>query len=595
MPAPHLGHAVAHNAKLFDQFAAAASGWSVERWSDSSQAARRAGLPGALDATAQELLGRGKDKDGNKFTLSLSRPSRAKARKGELPELTPAVLDRVVAYCANDVEVMADAWDQLEPWFGIDADACEVDAAINERGIYFDMDLVAALQRECERYQGRELRASAKALGVPDAECKRMARSHAVFAEATGLPNAQKATIEEYLDALGEDEAAHPLVRARRALANIIPGKLEAARNRVSDDGRLRDSFLYYGGHTGRWSAKGVQLQNLTRVEWHDQDRLADYLLSGGDLNKFDAVFEGKTLSFQQKLAAGMRGCITAPPGYLLAVLDYSLVEARVNAWQAGDAQALAVFRAYDAGKGPDPYCAMATKVFGYEVQKKTHPQQRQLGKSAVLACGFQMGPDKFKATCAKQGIDLAAAGVSAADVVAAWRKTHKPIVQSWYNMTDAFAAACQGRDTHVGPYLFAPIGDGVACVLPSGRMIMYRKAQAKRVRRQGKYGSFETWELKYFGQKQGHWMWVHAYGGLLCENAVQATARDLLADALVRAEADGLRPVQHAHDEAGCEVPESAGKEGLDWLRQIMQTPPDWARGLPVVADGFVERRYRK
>jgi DNA polymerase len=594
-PAPQLEHAVAHNARLFDQFAAAASGWAVERWSDSSQAARRAGLPGGLDALAQEWLGRGKDLAGNKFTLSLSRPSRAKARKGMLPDLTPDVVSRVGAYCANDVEVMADAWDRLEPWFEIDAEACEVDAAINERGIYFDMDLVATLQRECERYQGREVKAAAKALGVSREECKRMARSPAVFAEMTGLPNAQKATLDDYLSELGEDEAVHPLVRARKALANIIPGKLEAARNRVSDDSRLRDSFLYYGSHTGRWSAKGVQLQNLTRVEWHDQDALASWLLDGGDLNEFYAVFEGKTLTFQQKLAAGMRACLTAPPGYLLAVLDYSLIEARVNAWQAGDAKALEVFKAYDAGRGPDPYCAMATKVFGFTVEKKTHPQQRQVGKGAVLGCGFQMGPDKFEGTCAKQGIDLAAAGVSAEDVVSAWRKTHKPIVQSWYAMTDAFAAACEGRDTHVGPYLFAPIGDGVACALPSGRLIMYRKAQAKRVRRQGKFGDFAAWDLKYYGQKQGHWTWVHAYGGLLCENAVQATARDLLADTLVRAERDGLDPVQHAHDEAGCQVPERAGKEGLEWLRQIMQTPPDWAKGLPVVADGFLAKRYRK
>ncbi len=882
MPPPQLERAVAHNARMFDQFAAARSGWRVRRWDDSAQAARRAGLPGSLDALAQKWLGRGKDKAGNRFTLSLSRPSRAKARKGQLPEITAAALERVLQYCANDVEVMADGWGRLEPWFQIDADAAEVDTAINERGIQFDMDLVEALQRECDRYQSSEVRAAARALGVTEAECKRMARSPAVFAELTGLPNAQKATVDEYLEGLDESVDAHPLVHARRALANIVAGKLEAARNRVSDDGRLRDSFMYYGGHTGRWSAKGVQLQNLTRVEWHDQDSLADWLLAGGGLSEFKAVFDGKELSFQQKLAAGMRGCITAKPGHVLAVLDYSLIEARVNAWAAGDRRALDVFRAYDAGKGPDPYCAMASKIFGYTVEKKTHPQQRQVGKGAVLGCfaadtlvltrrgaipivdvrpsdmvwdgtewvahsgvidqgrretiellgvnvtpehsvwcgstwesadtlarraklrclaletasagcqspafaagcgaefttllcavtaaplntslpsvilcagkargaiaarnkhlrgrasvgcatlrfcqttrtekgystgfrrsssgattphasssattvgaaygsgqsgariergfcaislsstgginrnssstgptttegtdpvtcgssqpkptletggrsapckpestnsrrvydianaghrnrftivtaagplivhncGFQMGAAKFAATCEKQGIDLAAAGVEAEAVVKAWRALHKPIVQSWYAMQDAFAGACQGRDVHVGPFVFAPIGNAVACVLPSGRPIVYNDARAKRVHRQGPHGTYETWELSYFGQKKNVWTQVHAYGGLLCENAVQATARDLLADTLVRAEADGLDPVQHTHDEAGCEVPESAGKEGLEWLRRIMQTPPDWAKGLPVVADGFVAKRYRK
>lgn len=595
MPAPTLAHAVAHNAFMFDRFAAAASGWTVETWSDSSHAARRAGLPGALDALAQRWLGRGKDKEGNRFTLSLSQLSRAKATKGQLKEITPEARARVLSYCANDVEVMADGWDRLRPWLEIDTDAAEVDRAVNDRGIQFDMDLVAALQRECDRFQGIEVRAAAKALRVTEAECKRMARSPAVFAKATGLSDAQKATIEEYLESLGEDEDMHPLVRARKALANIIPGKLKAARDRVSDDGRLRDWAAYHAAHTGRWSAKGVQLQNLTRVEWHDQDALADWLLSGRRLDEFDAVFEGKTLTLAQKLAAGMRACLTAKPGHKLAVLDYSLIEARVNAWCAGDTRALDVFRAYDAGKGPDPYCAMASKVFGYEVVKKQHLQQRQVGKGAVLGCGFQMGASKFDATCLKQGIDLAAAGVNADEVVKAWRKAHAPIVQSWYAYQDAFAAACQGKDVHVGPVMFAPIGKAVACVLPSGRMIVYNDAQAKRIWRDGPRGKYQTWDLKYFGQKQGVWTWVHAYGGLLCENLVQGIARDLLADAMVRAEEDGLDPVQHAHDELGCEVPERAAKEGLEWLRRIMQTPPDWARGLPVVADGFEAYRYRK
>lgn len=588
-PAPEIGTAVAHNAMLFDRFAGDASGWHVDRWLDSSHAARRAGLPGALDALALAWLGRGKDTEGSKFTIRLSTPSRAKARKGQLPDVTPEVRARVVAYCASDVEVLADTWDRLRPWLSVDAEAAEADQAINDRGIQFDMDLVRALQRECVRYQDREVRAAARALGMAEAECRRLARSPVAFAELTGLPNAQKATVDEAVELAGND--AHPLIHARRALANIVPGKLEAAVNRVSPDGRMRDSYLYYGAHTGRWTAKGVQLQNLTRVEWHDQDALADWLLSGGDLDSFKAVFEGKELSFAQKLAAGMRGCLTAKPGHVLAVLDYSLIEARINAWTAGDRKALDVFRAYDAGTGPDPYCKMASTIFGFEVNKKAHPLQRQVGKGAVLGCGFQMGGDKFAVTCEKQGIDLAAAGVDADEVVAAWRSLHRPIVQQWHAMQDAFAAACDGRDVRVGPYLYAPIGDSVACVLPSGRPIVYRKAQAKRVRRQGKNGSFDAWDLSY----QGHRFREHAYGGQLCENATQATSRDLLADAMVRAEADGLDPVQHAHDELGCEVPEAIAKEGLEWLRRIMCSPPDWADGLPVETSGFTARRYRK
>lgn len=589
-PAPKIECAAAHNAMNFDRFAAAACGWSVLRWADTSHMARRAGLPGKLDALSKEWLGREKDHAGNKVTLALSRPSRAKATKGQLPELTCEVRKCVLEYCADDVEILEDTWDRLRAFEDVDAATAEADRAVNDRGVYLDVPFVRALQANVARLQDAAVAKGAKALGISEADTRRAARSVPQFTAMTGLPNAQMATLEA-------SPSKHPLIAVRRALASVVPGKLAAALLRVSPDSRLRDTEVYYGAHTGRWSQVGVQLHNLPRASFEKAAEAAgvsieEYLhaaqrhaAAGGELT-------------QKEVSVLLRSMLSCPPGKRLAVLDYRGIEARVNAWAAGDKAEIDVIRAFDAKKGPDPYRVMALKIWpddgSPDAVSKDH---RTVGKQAVLGCGYQMGADKFEDTCVKAGVNLAAVGVDAAIVVAAWRELHAPIVRLWKNCTAAFVGACNGRTVRVGPWTYAPLGShDIACFMPSGRPIVYRKASARRVQRTAKDGrTFPAWDLKYYGQKQGRWTWIHAYGGLLVENAVQATSRDLLADALVRCEADGLDPVLHVHDELVCETDRQAATDALEYMREIMANPPSWADGIPMSLDGFVDKRYRK
>jgi DNA polymerase bacteriophage-type len=599
-----LDVAVAHNAQHFDRHAAAASGWRVREWEDSASAARRAGLPGALDKLGKRWLGREKDKAGNKLTVGLSRPSRAKARLGQLPELTPEIRERVLSYCRDDVEIMAESWERLVPWFDVDAETCAVDRVVNDRGIYLDKDLVRALQKQFERQQERAVRKAAKRLGWTPEVTRKVAMSPSQLCNATGLPNAQKETLADPdLSALTREqrERAEALIPVRKALASVVPGKLTAALNMVSDDDRLRDMFLYYGAHTGRWSGRGLQPHNLNRISFEDEAKrigwgvddyigtLIDGALTGGDLTK-------------HQVSGLLRSVLTASPGRELVVLDYSGIEARANAWAAGDEDALDVFRALDAGTGPDPYRVMAGRyLFGVDVAAVTK-EQRGLGKIAELMLGYGAGADKFAESCAKGGADLETLGVDAAEVVRTYRtEAHPAIAQLWKSCEKAFAAACQGRTARAGRWAYEahPALDGnggvdVWCVLPSGRPIVYCDARAKRVQRRAKNGNtFQAWDLSY----QGRSPWrEHVYGGLLTENAVQAFCRDLLADALVRCEAAGLDPVGHVHDEAIGEVDKGLGAEGLEEMRHIMgETAPRWAKGLPIRLDGFHSERYRK
>jgi DNA polymerase len=330
--------------------------------------------------------------------------------------------------------------------------------------------------------------------------------------------------------------------------------------------------FRYYGAHTGRWSGAGMQLQNLPRPakrfdDWTDDDicREADRVLAGG-------TCDAETVDLL------LRATLTGDGGPL-AVCDFSGVEARAAAWLADDTKALEVF-----ASGRDPYKVMAATIFGCAYEDIGKDERRGVGKIAELACGYGMGGPKFNWTAAKAGSDLAALGVDPQAVVDAWRSLHAPIVRLWRRLEDAFLSAVRGDETKVswryGAFTFTPSVDGrdVAVFLPSGRPVVYNEVRESP-------GKYTRPELSYAGARGRE----HLYGGKICENVVQAFCRDLMADALVRAEDAGLEPVLHVHDEIVC------ARGSLEDIRGVMLALPEWAEGFPIGAAGHEGFRYRK
>lgn len=604
----------AHNWRGFDRFAAhRVWGWPLDAEAiDTAELARRAGLPGSLDELGKRWLGRDKDMAASRFTVGLStcrRPTKKTAHRaplgeeitpaewsrlsaarkrelGVLPEVTPEALERVIAYCESDVEIMVHGWPLLEPWLdaGHENEVLRVDGAINDRGIGFDSELARRLLEEDARNARRVLVQVGREIGMPADRVRAIASSPEQFCKFTGAANAQKETVEEIVvnwprrgDEHGRRAAA--IGRARQALASIARGKLEAGLNRVSPDGRLRDTHRYYGAHTGRWSHRGMQLGNMPRPadrfdQWsaEDIDRLAAEVIAGrhADAEEIDLL---------------LRACLVARPGYTFAVRDFSGVEARALAWCADDRKALQVF-----ASGVSPYKVMAGVIFGCDPDEVSKGEARySVGKIAELACGYGMGAAKFKWTAAKMGSSLDEIGVDAGEVVRAWRQLHAPIVRFWYAIEAAFAAAACGTAGRVDRFDFVPSEGGgptrdVAIFLPSGRPIVYNDVRISRDAR-GRP------QLSYHGTKSRE----HTYGGKLTENVIQALCRDLLAAALVKCEDAGLDPVLDVHDEVVCEVPISVAAEGEAMLDEIMHDMPEWAEGFPVGAAGFVGRRYRK
>jgi DNA polymerase len=205
-------------------------------------------------------------------------------------------------------------------------------------------------------------------------------------------------------------------------------------------------------------------------------------------------------------------------------------------------------------------------------------------GPLLVHNCGYGGGVNALEKMARQNGLDFSAAGVDPQAVVDAWRTLHAPIKRLWYALEDAFLAAVRGEESQVtwsaGAFTFTPSENGrdVAVFLPSGRPVVYNEVRESP-------GKYTRPALSYQGTKFRE----HLYGGKLCENVIQAFCRDLMADALVRAEDAGLEPVLHVHDEIVC------ARGGLEDIRAIMLDLPEWAAGFPIGAAGHAGARYRK
>ena len=192
--------------------------------------------------------------------------------------------------------------------------------------------------------------------------------------------------------------------------------KTAAMALHINHDSRIRHGLVYAGAvATGRWSSVGVQLQNLPRNSVYDLPPILRDLQHDITADEIADLY-GPPLRVISEL---LRPLIVAPDGHHLIVADYCQIEARILAWLAGEHHRLAMFRAYDDG-GPDPYSVTAARLFSLPVAEVT-PAQRQSGKIAELALGFQGGHRAIQKMGKNFGMRIAKA--TAEEWKVAWRR----------------------------------------------------------------------------------------------------------------------------------------------------------------------------
>jgi DNA polymerase len=610
---------VAHNCAGFDAHVWTAKLQPVpRRWYDTIYAARTIGLPGKLALIGQRLAGVGKD-EGQKIL------SRVIHDNGKPPP--PGYILPILRYNLCDVLLLNRLFEATTGQDSEDA-LLDVHEAINDRGVYFDSTLA---QRICDLSRQTIQRAAAEIARLTggklhEGNIRSIPQMTAWLREqGVQLPNLRRETVSRFIDHpevfdspedhTAEDGDGRPIspvvpavLRLRQAATRITGPKLHRAMEAVDADHRIRDLLVYHGAHTGRWSSSRVQVHNLTKgLAKLDLEALLAAPLTYESL---EAVIEANRKHHpfatpDDVLSTLIRPTLRAAPGSVLLTCDYAAIECRGVAWVGGEDRLLDVFWA-----DGDVYLDMARMIFGRAVTK-ADKTERNVGKVTVLGAGYSLSAAKFAMYAANNGIDLAAAGVTAEQCIEQFRTAYPQIAGYptgtldgkvmrggglWHKYGEAAMQAVAGKKVREAGRCRFCLEDGCLVIqLPSGRRIVYRQARVED--RVPAYCALlglppRPKPTVVCDGPKGE---AVLYGGKITENVVQGLCRDLLADALVRLEAAGLPVVLHVHDEAVCEVPAAGAEEALHRMAAVMSTAPAWAEGFPVKVEGFACDRYVK
>lgn len=411
--------------------------------------------------------------------------------------------------------------------------------------------------------------------------------------ELTGLENPNSPLqLKEWLnekgleiDSLAKKDVEYALKNAegdikevlelRQELSKSSVRKYDAMKNVKGKDNRVRGLIQFYGANrTGRYSGRLIQVQNLRRNNLKDLD-LARSLVKNRDYETMEILYESPSDILSQLI----RTAFIAKEGTRFIISDFSAIEARVLAWLAGEQWVLDAFE-----NGEDIYCRTASRMFGVPVEKHgVNGHLRQKGKIATLACGYQGALGALKAM---GGIEMGLSEDELQSIVDSWREANPNIVSLWWDIDSVVKRVVKTRTKEKYKSLVISYEKGILFIeLPSKRRLAYPKAKIGMNRFGGE-------SIVYEGIVVGNkWDKIESYGGKFVENIVQAIARDILAEAMMRLEKKGFNIVMHIHDEVVIESDSSSIEE----VNQIMSIVPSWAPGLILDADGFESEFYKK
>lgn len=525
------------------------------------------------------------------------KPTKANGmRTRNLPQHDPQKWAAFKSYCKQDVVTEMEIENRLSAFPVPDwvQKQWETDLRINARGVFVDMALVkgalvigAEVKQDLKNEAVRITR-----LDNPNSVLQLSEWLNAEIDSDKPIDNLRKETVSTLLGMDGNSPEVRRVLEIRQELGKTSTTKYNAIETCEGVDGRVRGLLQFYGANrTGRWAGRLVQVQNLPRTYTDPIDPARDFI-KAKNKNALRLVYG----SVPDTLSQLIRTAFIASPGNVLIDADFSAIEARVISWLAGEEWRLEVFRTH--GK---IYEASASQMFNIPIEriKKGNPEYayRARGKVAELALGYQGSVGAMRRMDVGHNLDdLSDDEVQ--DIVDRWRDTNSKIRNLWYEMDSAAIHVIQnGGSVRVKCLVFAREYDartGKHCMtisLPSGRKLYYVSPSVGM----NKWGNPS---IAYMGVEQGTKKWrpIETYGGKLTENVVQAIARDCLAVAIENLEAAGLPIVFHIHDEVVIDVAPFADDETmLSRVEEIMTRPIPWAPGLPLNADGWVGKYFKK
>ena len=538
-------------------------------------------LPGKLADVAVALnVTEKKMEEGKDLIRYFSMPCKATKTNGgrtrNLPRHAPEKWATYKAYNAQDVETERAVYKALlhhalpEHEWALYA----LDQRINDRGVRVDRLLVKNAMAVDLAFSQQAFQRAQELTGLENPGSVSQLKAWLADMDMP-MESLSKRIVQE--KAAGAEGIVKELLELRLELSKTSVKKYESMARCICKDGRVH-GLLQFGGasRTFRWAGRLVQAQNLPQNHLPDLN-LARDIVRSGDEEQLELLFG----SVPNTLSELIRTAFIPRDGCRFIVADFSAIEARVLAWLAGEEWVLEEFR----GKGKI-YEATASRMFHIpqETIVKGHPnyEYRQKGKQATLSCGYGGSVGALKAMGAKMPEE------EMQPLVDAWRAANPNIVRFWNALGNAASEVIEKHNSvRVGKVMVYRKEGHMLIRLPGGRDLCYLSPRFVTNR-------FGSRGIGYLAASSGGKMELQeTFGGKIAENCTQAIARDLLAHAMLNLEAAGYPIVFHVHDEAVMEVP--IGQGSVEEACRVMAIPPDWARDLPLRADGDEMTYYKK
>ena len=563
---------------------------SSKSWRCTAVHALSLGLPSSLEAVAEMLnLEQQKMKEGKALIKYFSVPCTIRNDKSQYslegqigklmrnyPKDSLEKWELFKKYCIKDVEVERAIRKKLERFPVIENEhkLYVLDQEINDRGIYIDMELVTKAISCDELYKNKCLNEAKNITGLSNPNSVTQLKKW-LYEKGIEIKSLSKVNIKKILEDCDDD--VRELLELRLKLSKTSVRKYEAIQRAVSKDFRVRGLFKFYGANrTGRWAGKLVQVHNLPQNHLEDMDS-ARNLVKEGDFLKLEDKFN----NIPQLLSELIRSAFIPKKGARFIIADFSAIEARILAYIADEKWRIDVFKSH--GK---IYEASASKLFKVPIEMITKESNLRVKcKFAELALGYGGGVGALKAMGA---LEMGIEEDELQDLVNKWRLSNSNIGRLWWAIHKAAINALKTREVNIVGYIKIYYqGDIMFITLPSGRKLSYVKPRIEK----NKYGGDSiTYEGVSAAKK---WERIETYGPKLVENIVQAIARDILGEAMIRLRDKAYDIVMHVHDEIIIEAKEGQGS--LEEVIKIMTETPIWARGLPLDAEGFESKYYKK
>lgn len=626
---------VAHNAG-FERGVLARMGFHIphHRIIDSALMARINGGDSKLGNCGPQLLRMKKMEEGKHLIQKFSKPNKAGLCDAQqLHELGQLADDpdwiKFKEYCTQDARIARALALNLPPIRSQELGYEVITQRMNDTGWHVDLDTVRHMQKRYEENKElllQEFRDKYDPAGTLNLNSLKQLKEWCLTrgVRATSFDEAHVKTLLDKVNTklaqMGLLPASQPrpswdglsevaaLLRVKQELGGSSLKKLQVILDTVSDDGRLRNQYMHYGAaQSGRTTGRGVQMQNLPRLDGKGRDMSS-------------VTMSPSSYWTNDDLSANIRQVFSAPTANgALIVGDFSSIESRGLAYVAGEIWKL---KAYADNKGM--YELLAAKMYNVDYYAVTK-EQRQTGKVGELACGYGSGPGAVQDFAKKMGIEMSDA--ESAALVNDWRDTNPQVVAFWDKLNTALQVTVSTKanhtirtdhcsvtflkiptpqslqDQHAGAqsiemqvdihgFRFSRVFHGC---YSRGRNICFYKASGKM--------SGELWSPYGTDPKTKQRKYYSLYGGKLTAVLVQSFCREIFFAILdnVQRWCDktfGVQLVGQFHDEIVVEFDATMCSYTLEEVKSILTTMMStfpMLPGFPLAAEVKSDYRYTK